>query len=56
MGLKHVRVIYKCCKCCSVKTLEYSASVGQILYLTPKTYFFLEIQLYKSSVVNVLFR
>jgi hypothetical protein len=34
MGLKHVGQIYKNCKCCNAKTLEYSAFDGQILYLT----------------------
>jgi hypothetical protein len=34
VGLKHVGIIYKYCKCYDIKTLEYSAIVGQILYWT----------------------
>jgi hypothetical protein len=30
-GSKYVGLIYKYCKCCNVKTLEYIAMVGQIL-------------------------
>jgi hypothetical protein len=32
MRSKHVRLIYKSCKCYNINTLEYSALVGQIFY------------------------
>jgi hypothetical protein len=51
MGSKCVGLIRKCYKYCNIKTLEYSALVGQILCMTNNHAWYEQYKIYYIPVI-----